>query len=69
MELQTKIWMTGAMEWFAYLDEEEVYLGGREVPYPLQDGDRWRNRFGVTFEVLRGKIRVVDKGEPPENHW
>ncbi|MRR34532.1 hypothetical protein EG829_07500, partial [bacterium] len=38
MELKTRIWMNGSLEWFAYLGDEEVYLGGREVPYPPRGG-------------------------------
>ena len=56
MELKTRIWMNGSLEWFAYLGDEEVYLGGREVPYPLREGDRWTNRFGQEFRVVDGEI-------------
>lgn len=56
MELKTRIWMNGSLEWFAYLGDEEVYLGGREVPYPLREGDRWINRFGQEFRVVDGEI-------------
>ena len=56
MELKTRIWMNGSLEWFAYLGDEEVYLGGREVPYPLREGDRWTNRFGKEFRVVDGEI-------------
>ena len=34
MELKNRIWMTGNLEWFAYLGDEMVFLGRREVPYP-----------------------------------
>ena len=56
MELKTRIWMNGSLEWFAYLGDETVYLGGREVPYPLREGDRWTNRFGEEFRVENGEI-------------
>lgn len=55
-ELRTRIWMNGSMEWFGYLGDETVYLGGREVPYPLREGDRWSNRFGDRFRVVNGQI-------------
>lgn len=56
MELKTRIWMNGSHEWFAYLGDDTVYLGGREVPYPLREGDRWSNRFGEEFLVRDGEI-------------
>lgn len=56
MELKTRIWMNGSHEWFAYLEDDMVYLGGREVPYPLREGDRWTNRVGEEFLVKCGKI-------------
>lgn len=56
MELKTRIWMNGSLEWFAYLGDETVFLGGREVPYPLREGDRWSNRFGDAFRVVDGVI-------------
>lgn len=69
MELKTRIWMTGSMEWFAYIGEEEVYLGGREVPYPLQEGDAWKNRFGEKFKVVEGEIVLLGKEETPPLDW
>ena len=69
MELKTRIWMTGALEWFAYLGDEEVYLGGREVPYPMHEGDSWTNGFGDQFKVIGGEIVLLGRTEPPERHW
>lgn len=69
MELKTRIWMTGSMEWFAYFGEEEVYLGGREVPYPLQEGDAWKNRLGEKFKVVEGVIILLGKEETPPLDW
>jgi hypothetical protein len=56
MELKNRIWMTGNLEWFAYLGNEIVFLGRREVPYPLREGDRWTNSYGDTFQVVDGEI-------------
>ncbi len=56
VELKTRIWMNGNLEWFCYLGSEEVFLGGREVPFPLLEGDQWTNRFGGSFRVLDGEI-------------
>ncbi len=38
MELKNRIWMNGNLEWYAYLGENEVFLGSREVPIPLEEG-------------------------------
>jgi hypothetical protein len=56
MELKNRIWMTGNLEWFTYLGNEIVFLGRREVPYPLREGDRWTNSYGDTFQVVDGEI-------------
>lgn len=69
MELKTRIWMTGALEWFAYIGGEEVYLGGREVPYPMREGDNWKNRCGDLFKVINGEIVHLGRMDPPEMHW
>ncbi len=34
MALNTRIWMTGSLDWFGYIDDEEIFLGQREVPDP-----------------------------------
>jgi hypothetical protein len=69
MELKTRIWMTGALEWFAYIGDGEVYLGGREVPYPLREGDTWKNRCGDVFRVINGEIVLLGRTDPPERCW
>lgn len=56
MELKTRIWMNGNLEWYAYLGDETVFLGRREVPYPLREGDRWTNSFGDEFRIVDGEI-------------
>ena len=69
MELKNKIWMTGDLEWFTYIGGEEVYLGKREVPIPLAEGDRWVNEYGDVFQVLDREIRLVERIEPPQKYW
>ena len=69
MEIKNKMWMNGNLEWFAYIGEDEVLLGSREVPYPLEEGDKWTNRFGDTFQVVDGEIRLLGRTAPPERHW
>jgi len=69
MELKSKIWMTGSLEWFAYIDDEEVYLGKREVPAPLEEGDAWTNELGHMFKIMDGYIVLVGKTDPPKKYW
>jgi len=59
MELKTRIWMNGNLEWFAYIDGEPVFLGTREVPYPLCEGDSWTNCNGDVFQVVGGEVCAV----------
>jgi hypothetical protein len=40
MELKTRIWMTGSLDWMALIDGTEVWLGKREV----LSSHRWRDR-------------------------
>ena len=69
MELKNKVWMTGSLEWYTYIGEDEVFLGSREVPFPLTEGDRWINEFGDVFVVEKGEIVLVERIEPPEKYW
>ena len=69
MEIKNKMWMTGSLEWFAYLGEDEVFLGTREVPFPLEEGDEWINQYGDKFQVQEGEIRYLGRVEPPERCW
>ncbi len=69
MELKTKIWMTGALEWVALLNGEEVFLGKREVPIPLGEGDAWVNDLGDMFKIIDAEIIQVGKTEPPKKYW
>ncbi len=69
LEIKTKIWMTGSLEWYAYIGEDEVFLGRREVPYPLEEGDAWTNDLGDVFLVEQGEIKLVERIAPPRKHW
>lgn len=69
MELNTRLWMTGALEWIALIDGEEVFLGKREVPSPLEEGDAWTSDLGDMFKVINGEIKLVGKTEPPKKYW
>jgi hypothetical protein len=69
MELKNKIWMTGSLEWYAFIGGDEVFLGRREVPYPLDEGDTWINELGDVFIVENGEIKIVGRVEPPRKYW
>lgn len=69
MAIKNRMWMTGNLEWFAYIGEEEVYLGKREVPIPLENGDTWINQFGDMFVVENDEIRSAGHVDPPERCW
>ena len=62
MAIKNKMWMTGNLDWFAYIGEEEVFLGRREVPYPLDEGDSWTNQFGDRFRVENDEIVRLERG-------
>lgn len=69
MMLKNRIWMTGSLDWFAFINDEEVFLGRREVPTPLENGDTWTNDLGWIFRVEEDEIRLIDKVEPPKKFW
>jgi hypothetical protein len=61
--------MNGSLEWYTYIGDEDVYLGKREVPAPLEEGDAWTNELGDMFKVVDGVILLVGKTEPPKKYW
>lgn len=69
MEIKNRIWMNGALEWFALVDNQETYLGKREVPIPLDEGDSWTNELGDIFKIIDGYICHTGKTEPPKRYW
>ena len=69
MELKTRIWMTGNLDWFALINGEDVWLGRREVPAPLGEGDAWVNQIGDSFRVENGEIKLLGRVEPPKTIW
>lgn len=63
--LKTKVWQTGALEWWALIDNEDIFLGSREFPLPPEDGDEWQVRAtGDRFKVIEGEIRLIGNEEP-----
>ncbi len=69
MELKNRIWMTGSLEWFAYIGEEEVFLGSRSFPHPPEEGDAWTSETGDMFKIVDGEIILLGKTEPPKKYW
>ena len=69
MELKTRIWMTGSLDWFGYIDGTEVFLGHRSFPNPLEEGDQWTTEAGDMFKVIDGEIMLTGKTEPPKKYW
>ncbi|HTP66744.1 MAG TPA: hypothetical protein VMJ66_15235 [Geobacteraceae bacterium] len=68
MPLKTRIWMTGSLDWFALIGGEEVFLGRRQVPYPLEEGDSWTNGIGDIFRVENGEVRIVERCAPQQEY-
>jgi hypothetical protein len=69
MELKTRISMTGALEWYGYVGDQEMFLGQRSFPNPLEEGDEWTTEIGDMFKVIDGEIRLMGKTEPPKKFW
>lgn len=68
--LKTKIWQTGALDWWGFIDGEDVYLGSREFPLPPEEGDEWVVRStGERFKIIDGEIRLIGKEEPRQGYW
>lgn len=67
--LKTKIWQTGALDWWGIIDNQDVYLGNREFPLPPEEGDEWLVRqTGERFKVIDREIRLIAR-QDPDNFW
>ncbi len=65
--LKTKIWQTGALDWWGMIDNEDVYLGNREFPQPPEEGDEWLvKKTGDRFQIIDMEIRRIGREEPQE---
>lgn len=63
--LKTKLWQTGALDWWAIIGGEDVYLGNREFPLPPEEGDEWKVRStGDRFKVINQEICLIAKEDP-----
>lgn len=68
--LKTKIWQTGALDWWAMINDEDVYLGTREFPLPPEEGDEWLVRStGDRFKIIDREIRLITKEDPVAELW
>jgi hypothetical protein len=64
--LKTKIWQTGALDWWAIIDNEDVFLGSREFPQPPEEGDEWLVRStGQRFKIIDSEIKLIATEEIP----
>lgn len=69
MALKTRIWMTGSLDWFGYLDDQETFLGHRSFPNPPEEGDEWTCESGDMFKIVDGEIIKTGHTEPPKRYW
>ena len=68
--LKTRIWQTGALDWWGMIGGEDVYLGNREFPLPPEEGDEWQVRkSGDLFRVVDGEIVKVGNRPVEEYPW
>ena len=68
--LKTKLWQTGSLDWWAMIDNEDVYLGSREFPLPPEEGDEWVvKKSGDQFKVIGGEIKKIGTVEIIPEPW
>jgi hypothetical protein len=68
--LKTRIWQTGALDWWGMIDGDDVYLGNREFPLPPEEGDAWQVRkTGDLFKIVDGEIVKVGNQPVEEHPW
>jgi len=68
--LKTRIWQTGALDWWGMLDGDDIYLGSREFPLPPEEGDEWTVRStGDMFRIENGEIIRTGNKKPEPLPW
>jgi hypothetical protein len=68
--LKTKLWQTGALEWWGIIDNEDVYLGSREFPNPPDEGDEWTVRATrERFKIVDGEVKRNGIDDSPVKDW
>lgn len=64
--LKTRIWQTGALDWWAMIENDDIYLGSREFPLPPEEGDEWIvKKTGDRFKIIDAEVVRIAKGERP----
>ena len=61
--------MTGSLDWFGYINDEEMFLGQRSFPNPPEEGDQWVTEAGDIFKIEDGEIKLIGKIDPPKKFW
>lgn len=61
--------MTGSLDWFGYINDEEMFLGQRSFPNPPEEGDQWVTEAGDIFKIEDGEIKLIGKTDPPKKFW
>lgn len=68
--LKTKIWQTGALDWWGMIDGEDMFLGSREFPNPPEEGDEWTVKAtGDRFRIAAGEIVHLGREEVKSQDW
>jgi hypothetical protein len=68
--LKTKVWQTGALDWWAMLGNEDVYLGTREFPLPPEEGHEWHvKKSGDMFKIIDGEICKIGNKPFAGEEW
>ena len=68
--LKTRLWQTGALDWWGMIDGEDVYLGSREFPNPPEEGDEWTVKAtGDIFRIQDGEVVKIGNQPPKEEPW
>ncbi len=68
--LKTKIWQTGALDWWGWIEDDDVFLGRREFPQPPEEGDEWVVKStGDRFRIIEGEIVRIARNEHTMEEW
>ena len=68
--LKTKLWQTGSLDWWGFIEGEDVFLGSREFPNPPEEGDEWTvKETGDIFRIVEGEVRRIGNRPVEENPW
>ncbi len=68
--LKTKLWQTGALEWWGFINGEDVFLGSREFPTPPEEGDEWTvSATGDVFRIVDGEVVLIGNRPPVKPEW